>query len=306
MRKYVIVVTKGRPVETRILLDLLAQQEARPDAVFVVGVSEADLPDVAAHPLLVSTQVKLMVSATAGCTAQRNVALDALLDEAPDEHSGERWFVSFFDDDFRPHRAWLKQCDALFSEHPEVIGMTGCVLADGVKRGGLSEADALRYLAGELAPEEHWASGPTRREVGCAYGCNMAFVDRVIRHRRFDEALPLYGWQEDYDFTARARSHGPVFYEPSCVGVHLGVGNGRVSGVRFGYSQIANPFYLARKHTMARKHAFRFICRNVLSNCYNSVRRNERFDYRGRLRGNVLAFFDMVRGIIHPRRILDL
>lgn len=306
MRKYVIVVTKGRPVQVRILMDLLVEQEVRPDAVIVVGVTEADLPDLADHPLHASARVKLMVSKTAGCTTQRNVAIEALLEDAPDEQSGERWFASFFDDDFRPHRTWLRHCDAFLSEHGEVVGVTGQVLADGVKCGGVSEADAQRYLSGELAPEVHWASGPVRREVGVAYGCNMAFVDRVIRRRRFDEALPLYGWQEDLDFTARARAYGPVFYVPSCLGVHLGVGNGRVSGVKFGYSQIANPLYLARKQTMARKHALRFICRNFLSNLYHSVQGSPLFDYRGRLRGNILAFLDMVRGAAHPRRILEL
>jgi GT2 family glycosyltransferase len=306
MRKYVIVATTRRAAQTLILLDVLADQLARPDAVFIVGACEADLPDVAGHPLLDSTQVSLMVSATAGSTMQRNAGIEALLRIAPDEPSGERWFATFFDDDFRPHRAWLQQCEALFSEHPEVIGMTGQVLADGVKRGGVSEVDALRYLEGVCPPEAHWASGPERREAGCAYGCNMAFVDRVIRRCRFDEVLPLYAWQEDYDFTARARAYGPVFYEPSCLGVHLGVSNGRTSGVRFGYSQVANPFYFARKHTMRRKHAFRFIYRHVLSNLYHSVRGNALFDYRGRLKGNLLALLDMVRGIIHPRRVLEL
>ncbi|CAB3776168.1 hypothetical protein LMG28688_00179 [Paraburkholderia caffeinitolerans] len=306
MKRYVIVATKGRPVETATLLDFLHDQDAQPDGVYIVGASAADLPDVTGHPLLVSTRVALLVGDKPGSTTQRNVGIEAMLEDAPDETSGERWFACFFDDDFRPHRAWLRECEALFASDDEVIGMTGQVLADGVKGGGISEADALRYLSGEREREPHWASGDERHEIMCAYGCNMAFVDRVVRQCRFDEALPLYGWQEDYDFTVRARSLGTAMYAPGCRGVHLGTKRGRTSGVRFGYSQIANPIYLARKQTMAPRRACSFISRHLCSNLYHSLRGHPLVDYRGRLRGNVLAFFDIVKGVIHPQRILEL
>lgn len=95
-------------------------------------------------------------------------------------------------------------------------------------------------------------------------------------------------------------------YEPTCRGVHLGVKKGRVSGLRFGYSQIANPVYLARKRTMARKRACAFVTRHLLSNLYHSVHGDPVFDYRGRLRGNFLAFADIMKGVSHPARVLDL
>jgi hypothetical protein len=308
MKRYVIVATKGRPAETATLLDFLYDQDARPHGVYIIGSSAADLPDVTGHPLLATTRVALLIGDKPGSTTQRNVGIEALLKCAPDEAAGERWFASFFDDDFRPHRGWLRECEALFKAREDVIGMTGQVLADGVKDGGIDEDDALRYLSGERAREPHWASGDERRQIGCAYGCNMAFVDSVVRQCRFDEALPLYGWQEDYDFTARALalSRGIAVYEPACLGVHLGVKRGRTSGVRFGYSQIANPVYLARKQTMNPRRACSFIWRHLCSNLYHSLRRNPLVDYRGRLKGNALAFVDMLKGVIHPQRILEL
>jgi GT2 family glycosyltransferase len=308
MKKYVIIATKGRAVETATLFDFLYQQEARPDAVYVVGAESADLPQVAGHPLHAHTRIKLMLSKAPGLTVQRNVGVAQLLRDLDDENMREPWFAAFFDDDFRPHRAWLAKCAALFSEAPGVIGMTGQVLADGVRNKGISEADALKYLRGEFTRQQHWASGDERRLLNSAYGCNMAFVERVIRTCKFDEALPLYGWQEDQDYTSQALKLGlgEFLYEPACIGVHLGVKGGRISGVRFGYSQIANPIFLMKKNTMERRKAYRFITRHLLSNVYHSLRRDPVFDYRGRLKGNVLAFVDFVRGSSHPQRILDI
>jgi hypothetical protein len=90
------------------------------------------------------------------------------------------------------------------------------------------------------------------------------------------------------------------------VGVHLGVKSGRISGLRFGYSQIANPLYLHRKGTLALSRAVRQMTRNVLSNAARALRPEPWCDRRGRLRGNALAARDWLRGRLDPRRILDL
>ncbi len=306
MRSFVIVATRGRAAETAILFDYLLVQVRRPDAVYVVGAAEADTAGLATHPLCAALPVFLLLSGTAGLTAQRNYGLTAMLRDADRLNADERWFVTFFDDDFRPDDAWLSNCEALLLQEPGVIGMTGQILADGVKTAGVCEDDARRYLSGALAPCEHWASGAERREITSAYGCNMAFVDRVARACRFEEALPLYGWQEDQDYTSQALRFGRFVYEPACRGVHLGTRRGRISGIRLGYSQIANPVFLVKKNTMARKTAFRFISRHILSNLFHSLRRDPLFDYRGRLWGNLLAFAHLVAGKSHPQRILKL
>jgi hypothetical protein len=89
----------------------------------------------------------------------------------------------------------------------------------------------------------------------------MAFTDTVIRQTRFDVNLPLYGWQEDRDYTDMALRLGRVIYFPDCRGVHLGVKSGRTGGGKLGYSQIANPVYLMKKGTMGYKIGLKFIGR---------------------------------------------
>jgi succinoglycan biosynthesis transport protein ExoP len=88
--------------------------------------------------------------------------------------------------------------------------------------------------------------------------------------------------------------------------VHLGTKSGRQSGLRLGYSQIANPVYLVRKGSFAWCRAIRQIARNVAMNIAFSWRPEPYVDRRGRLRGNVIAIKDLARGQLHPLRILAM
>ena len=89
-------------------------------------------------------------------------------------------------------------------------------------------------------------------------------------------------------------------------GVHLGVKRGRVSGVRFGYSQIVNPLYLVRKGTGTGRWAANLIARNVLANAALSLRPEPHVDRRGRLKGNLIAAGHLIRGRCDPELMLRL
>jgi hypothetical protein len=303
---YVIVATKGRAREVYELLDWLSEQTLQPRSVVIVGVESADVAGVETHPYAIGGKLHVLRTQTAGLCIQRNAGLDYLL--APDRQAGQvdGFFVTFFDDDFRPARDWLQHCRDTFLARPDVAALTGRVLADGARGASLSSAEARGYIEGRIAPSKHWASGERERDTGSMYGCNMAFRASVVRYCRFEENLPLYGWQEDQDYTAQARALGRTVYVPACKGVHLGCKSGRVSGMRFGYSQIANPLYLWRKGTMPAGKGARFVLRHLLANSARSLRRNTLVDYPGRLKGNLLAIVDILRGSCHPGRVLEL
>jgi hypothetical protein len=247
-----------------------------------------------------------VVSPCAGLTFQRNYGLRILEQRGHLAHSEGRSFCAFFDDDFRMADDWLEQAGCRFGAGG-IVGLTGMVLGDGVNNGGYGEEYALALLNGDAPPEEPWASGPSERDTGSVYGCNMAFIDTVVRCVRFDENLPLYAWQEDRDYTGQAREFGRVIYFANCRGVHLATQNGgRAHGAPFGYSQIINPVYFMIKGTMEPDWTFRFVTRALISNTLHSLGQNGRVDYRGRLRGNLLALVDLLRLQIDPQRILSL
>ena len=74
-------------------------------------------------------------------------------------------------------------------------------------------------------------------DILAGYGCNMSIRASLIGRQRFDERLPLYGWQEDIDFTSRFRAQGRVVSAKSLYGVHLATKAGRQSGLRLALSQ---------------------------------------------------------------------
>ena len=88
---------------------------------------------------------------------------------------------------------------------------------------------------------------------------------------RFDETLPLYGWYEDWDFSRQLAFFGSIVHISNACGVHLSTKIGRITGVRMGYAQVANPIYLARKGTFPWSHVFRFIVGPCLKNLVRSL-----------------------------------
>ena len=302
MKVYVVLATKGRPTDIPVILNILKKQTLLPDHIVVVGTSETDFGDgrsIASG----DHNISFKISERPGLPIQRNVGIDAILQKHGS--SDDNFLIAYFDDDYRPKLDWMERAKDAF-EKQGIVGMTGWVLADGISGPGISEKDAKRYLSGELPPEPHLSRRQIGNYLNSAYGCNMAFNGAVSRAYRFEESLPAYGWLEDRDYTGQALSMGSVKGVGECIGVHLGTKGGRVSGVKFGYSQIANPIFLARKGTMKWFHSFHIISRNLLANHFKTLRPEAWVDRKGRVKGNWMGMVDLLRGRLHPERINDL
>ena len=285
LRIHVAIATVGRASLARQTIDLLAGQSRQPDGLIVVGAADADLAGIAQSPLAPE-----LALAARGLCRQRNRALDLL--------SGRADVVIFFDDDFVPAPDYLAAVERLFLAHPDVAGITGNLVGAGVRHGGYGIAQAQAMIAAQTLLLD-----PAIIPREALYGCNMALRMAHVGNLRFDEALPLYGWQEDIDFTMRLSRHGRLVSTGLVSGVHLGVMGGRTSGRRLGYSQVANIVYLRRKGTMPGPLGRKLLWQNVLANLLRAPFPEPHVDRWGRLRGNALALADLWRGRIDPRKI---
>lgn len=285
LRIHVVIATVGRPELLRQTVDLIALQTRPPEGVLIVVPSEADAGTARQSPVM--PQVAL---AEKGLCRQRNRALDLL--------AGQTDVVLFLDDDFVMAPGYIAAVEDLMAGDPGIAGVTGNLVADGVRHGGFAIEQALDLIASEA---DRLDPAVIPREA--LYGCNMAVRLSHADGLRFDEALPLYGWQEDVDFTAQLARRGRLVSSGRVTGVHLGVKGGRTSGTRLGYSQVANIVYLLRKGTMPRWLGRRLLWRNLASNLLRAPFPEPHIDRAGRLAGNLRAIADIAIGRMDPRKI---
>lgn len=287
-RVVVILASTGRPESLAKAVECFQGQTLSPSRIILSVVSPSDLPDGVATMAGVEA-----LTGPKGLPTQRNTALRRL--------DGDADVIAFFDDDYIPSRFCIEQIARFFGAHPDVAGANGHLLGDGINTCGITveEADLLiaRYDVSHAAPLE------VLRPLEGLYGCNMAYRASATRGLWFDDRLRLYGWQEDIDFATQVGRRGRIVKTDAFAGVHLGVKNGRTSGVRFGYSQVVNPIYLNRKGTMGTCYAARILLRNVIANHVRVLRPEPWIDRVGRVRGNWLGLFDVMRGRLTPERI---
>ena len=289
----VVIATRGRPDIVAAIVERLLQQSRLPNQIIVVGSQASDIALIKPVPGKVT-----MTVGRVGSAHQRNDGL-AITGNAYD-------YIAFFDDDFVPSHFWLERMAQIFDTHADVAGMSGIILDDGTTTAGISVPDA------DAMVKVHDAQNKTDGKLAKSFshggnvGCNMAYRNSAIGSIRFDENLPRYAWMEDSDFRGQIERKGSFARAFDLWGVHLGHKHGRSSGVTLGYAQIANGIYLAKKGTVPKSYMIRQCVRNLIANTLRSIAPEPYVDRRGRLKGNLTALGDLLRGKLNPNRILNL
>jgi GT2 family glycosyltransferase len=289
LRIHVIIATCGRAETTAKLVHLLEGQTRPADGVLVVGTCDADVAGVAE-----ASPAAAVILAPRGLCRQRNAGIERVREKAD--------AVIFFDDDFVPASDYLEAVEVLLLANPDVAGLTGVLVDDGILHNPIEFEEAVHrlHVAGERPPKV------SHRPRFSLYGCNMAIRISALGDLRFDETLPLYGWLEDVDLTYQLSQRGRLIEGPELTGIHLGERSGRQSGRRLGYSQVANVVYLYRKGTMPPDTGWCKLRNNLAANLVKSVSPEAHIDRRGRLRGNLLAIVDLLLGRLDPGKIVSL
>ena len=194
MKLGLVIASHGRAdILEQVLGHLMCSQAKIPDKIVISAVTPADVPQLSFIP----TVEKVLGSA--GLTRQRNRGLSSLIDMMD--------LIAFIDDDFIVGDDYFLNMEKIFEKDGSIIGLNGEVIADGANSPGLTFDEGQR-----MAEDYRSRQKPSTyiRDITGTYGCNMAFRSSGIGSSRFDERLPLYGWQEDLDFcggTSWPRSH---------------------------------------------------------------------------------------------------
>ena len=290
MKLGLIIASHGRPDFLQKVVTTIMSQRRIPDVIVISAVVFEDIPQT------INTIANVRrVFGSAGLTSQRNRGISCLIGTAD--------VVIFIDDDFVVGEDYFLNLESIFELNDSIVGVTGEVVADGADSPGLTFKQGLELAEqySKRAKAPHFI-----REIQGTYGCNMAFRTSSIGPLRFDERLSLYGWQEDLDFSGAMRANGRIVKTNRVWGVHLGTKRGKGSDIRLGYSQIINPAYIASKGNITIAVALRLTTRNFLANLIKSMRPESYVDRRGRLRGNLIGVFHLLRGRLTPEYILQL
>lgn len=265
----IIIPTFGRKAALEVTLRALFGVVNPEDRVVVVSCREGDVPEVALPGLV-------YIIGRKGSSCQRNRGLDFV------QGLGRTFTaVLFIDDDVVLAEGFL---ESLMREHhkfPSVAGFTCHVIADGARTGEIQVDDAQQIA-------KAWQA---RHSVDSLVLASVPYVGFSMRGDlvglvRFDERLAEYGFMEDFDFFVRLRSWGQTAYAASCGLVHLAVGAGRTSQRKFGFSQIMNPLYLAKKGTLPLSDCAKHTLKATAANLLGVIAAHR----RQRLIGNLLAW----------------
>jgi glycosyltransferase involved in cell wall biosynthesis len=255
----VIVATKDRHNDLFKLISSLSKQSLLPDELVIVDSSESNDASFTSDIL----KVKYIPTDRIGGSVQRNIGIlnaDVNAD-----------ILLFLDDDMLLDKDYLQVIVNVFQEDVEGLigGMNGFLLQDGPHK-------EEKPLYAELFD---------RKEL---YGCNMAYRASAIKGVWFDEKLALYSWLEDWDFsTIIGRTHKLVGCSYA-FGYHMQSQTGRVNGMMLGYMQLANRYYLNKKHGLSTDYIQ--FSKHIVANLLRSYKKT----YFDRFRGNMRALLRVI------------
>ena len=277
MKLGLVIASHGRAeILQQVLVDLVSQRRI-PDDIVISAVRATDIPQIS--PGLANVRT---IFGGVGLTRQRNRGISCLIDTVD--------LIAFIDDDFIVGDDYFLNMERIFLQDDSIVGLNAEIIADGANSSGFTFDEGLR-LAEQYRRRK---KVPAIRETRGRYadGCNGIVACRTasLGLLRFDERLPLYGWQEDRDFCAGLRRSGRIVKTNLIWGVHLGTKRGKGSEVGLGYSQIANPPYIVSKGNMSVAFAFRLATCNFIANLLKSIRSEKYVDRRGRLPGRGPAY----------------
>jgi GT2 family glycosyltransferase len=283
----VIITSKDRPATLTATIQSLLRQNHPAESILVVVDRPSDFD-----------------SLQNGCgsiifpgalTAKRNAGVNSV--------PASSALLLFVDDDVELHRDYARFACELFASHPEIVAASGNVLVDA----SIPRAQAVGILAEARIPESDFKS---RGKDSVLYGCNMILRREAALQERFDEALPLYSFGEDYEISIRLRRRGLVGRFSTGLLVHLKETSGRLNRKCLAWSIMANNWYFIRKgSTHLPPHLaylrfvwiFFYIGREQLE--LDLREKNSRFPGT---RGILLAMTHLLAGKLRPERLLEL
>jgi GT2 family glycosyltransferase len=279
----VVICSANRPCVLAETVDSVIRGQSLPPREIIISVVNQKH---VAEKTRAHSAVRVVLSSRQGTCVQRNVAAKLVRTR----------YTLFLDDDVELASNFIESMEHLLEESKDAIAATGFMVVDGAQGDtGLDRKSARSHIANYVRKHSNYDHGE---------GQNLFVRTKIFDKVLFDETLPLYGWLEDLDFATNCLRYGRIIMNTGTCFAHLATPTGRTSGLRFGYSQIVNPFYLWRKNGKPglTQVVFEYWLIRLAYNCFKTLLKvpSDRNDRTGRLKGNMIAISQLLAGRVDP------
>jgi glycosyltransferase involved in cell wall biosynthesis len=218
--KSIIVPTRNRPELLNRLVKILVPQLKDGDELIIVDSSD---PKLLSRNLLLTPQVKYLITEIRSAAVQRNIGLD---------HIGKSDYTFFLDDDVIPNADYFETCISNLKKS-NVVGVSGVALNPKSRAlrsypTGLNGAYHRFFLLDSIKDGVLLPSGvniPVRNYLGDIYqvdwliGCS-GWLTEKIGDTRFESDFLGQSLSEDVIFSVRMSKKGLIVTDPSIILLH--------------------------------------------------------------------------------------
>lgn len=240
----IIIPTKDRPHQIKMLLGSVDAQETRPVQIIIVDASKIPLDGIQAHSKTLN--IVYVRKTPASLTAQRNEGIKALSDEAT--------LVAFMDDDIVLEEDALKNMMAFWEDAAaDIAGAAFNNTTDEYKNQTFMERI---FLVNAPRPGRVLVSGFLSKicslsettDVQWLAGYAMVYRRSVFNEFMFDEWFRGYGRYEDVDFSYAVGRRYALFVVADAKVRHLNSLEDASFSFTLGKTEVMNRLYFVAKH----------------------------------------------------------
>lgn len=250
----IVIPTRNRPNDLKVLLNSILVQAVLPTEIIVVDESSDDktknlVEYIRSEFLDKKVRIKYLRGGEEGVAQKRNIGLSHAIGD----------ICLFLDDDIIIDKNYIKKILEVYEKHPNALGVGGYIITEALPFSALSNS-IKRVLfvfhftsdACRVRPLGISLPYPLTKIINCGWlnGGTASYKREIFKDFRWDENLKAYSISEDKDLSYRICKRYPnsLFMTPYAKAIHTKSTAARLSNKYVIYMGVAHSAYVFYKN----------------------------------------------------------
>jgi glycosyltransferase involved in cell wall biosynthesis/GT2 family glycosyltransferase len=290
----IVIATKDRPKDIRVLLNNLSRQSIKPDQIIIIDSSGKPVDAVVGE--FPGLNIEYIRHPKPSASAQRNAGIKAVDDDID--------LIGFLDDDVVLEDGALEVMMRFWADKEEDIG--GCAFNlknfkptgnEFLKHSKLSKKLGLYSEEQGVVMPSGWATmiGEVKEDIFVQWLPSGASLWRksIFDKFQFEEHFEQYSYLEDLDFSYGVGKYYKLMVIADAGYYHYHSPSGRISHYQFGITEILNRLYFVKKNGLSIPRCYLAIFVRLAMTLLSSVKDLDLKSFQRGL-GNCLGLFQFV------------